>query len=198
MFYDWRSILDETLGDLSTPIFRLELEDCATPSIDTFTKEYFGTLLDINNFVSALEWDSGEALPKLELTPASVLGLGSSDTDAYTAMHQNIWGYSYEMSSESVECYHVWLECEGKFLRCVKARFLNLTYRGEEPDLPTLPVTMIWGPDHLIEQSGKFIFNRLFEVEKQFDTREELQGDLEAFDGLPVFTEFFNDIFADG
>ena len=190
--------MEETLGDLSTPIYRLELDDCATPSIESFTKEYYGTLQDINSYASAVERGQEGALAKLELIPAKVVGLGSSDKEIYAAIHQNIWGYSYELCSEQVECFHVWLECEGKYIRCVRARFLNLAYKGEEPDQPFLPVTMIWGPEHLIERRGGYLFNRLYEVEKTFDTREEADADLEAFDGVPVFTEFFNDIFADG
>ena len=56
---------------------------------------------------------------------------------------------------------------------------------------------MIWGFPHIIEFGT---YNTLMEVEKRFETVNELKENMRSFNSVSDmdFTSFCNDIFADG
>ena len=175
---------------------RVELESVATPSFVTATKEYFGSEEEIRRVLSANEYE----IPNdwKDMPSARIIGARGFWADDIQHEHLNIWDYTYHLSSRKVLCLMVWLECEGLFYRCFRAAFYQLVFKSELLNQDFRPVTVSWGLNELIDINLERVKNTLFEIDKTFDSEDELQADLMAIPGMPDFEPFFDDIFADG
>lgn len=135
----------------------------------------------------------------------SVIALVQTETDEVTWLHKNIYHYSYFMKADGVQKQHVWLIHNSKFLRCVKASFKNLCCASNvtAKKVYTPIGDTIWGfPGIITEEKtsdgNTTISNTLYVVETAFHSKTEFMGDQQSFDGIGNYTEFCNDIFADG
>ena len=202
--------------------FRLELDDYSGPSFVSWNKEYFATMADIRDFIEALSkakknqhlidafraYESGQtdathivAYQEVRLlAPVRVLHRETVEIENLAWEHTNTWGCGYDMRCDKVCSEHLWIECEGKFYRALKATFTNLCYEGFSRQWIPLG-DMLWGyPCVLAGTPGGDLWNRLAEPEKSFKTEDELQQDWQAFktSATPDYTHFCNDIFGNG
>lgn len=134
--------------------YSVTLEDYATVSFASGTKDYFGTLPEIEKFMNALKADSADdeslartigafeefkngnakavhyaAYNETQLiTPATVIDSVSYTLPTIEWEHFNIYGFPYKMRCSAAEITHVWLESDGEFFRAMKAKFTDLEY----------------------------------------------------------------------
>lgn len=207
------------------PYYRLELDDYSAASFTSFSKDYFGTMEDIHGFISALEQDEDYSVTQQSLISTFKRYEQGEKKILYHAAHQqvpflvlakilcrkiqtyhnlkwehlNTWQWPYYMRCSQAEAEHIWLKCGKKYYRCIKVRFTNLEY--EDLDNLWNPLgDMLWGYPEVIEYQKPLLCNRLAVVEKQFDSLEDLQADIESFEKAPdpEFSRFCDDIFGDG
>lgn len=210
--------------------YKLLLDDYSTPSFVSFPKYYFGTLKQLEEFFTAMKqsktiaerhsqiievfdrYINGEvnithnvAYDEVPfLTPAEILGIKQSAVTGYSWEHLNTWDCIYKMKCDKAESTHIWVSCNGRYFRCIQTRFINLKRKRLKGDY--VLVERFWGYPKLIElielgDSNWQLWNRLFEIEKIFDTEIEWKNDCQSFtpDNADFdFTEILNDIFGDG
>ena len=178
--------------------FHINLPNYAAPAFVTLQKDYFGSLEDIDAFMSLLDENEQQQVGSVQLTPVPIMGTRSAQNRDYQVAHQNIYGFPYYMSSRMVESVHVWLKYDNRYYRCIRARMDRLHYSDELDDSLKPLHGISWGFPHIIEYAEPYTYNRLYEKEKVFDTWEEAERDMKAFTCEIVLTEVFNDIFGDG
>ena len=203
--------------------YRLTLDDYATPSFVSFTKDYFGTLSDIESFICALKDDKhaqtykqlSSALDAYKngennvahtvaynevpfLVPVNLLEAVSYTMQSTEWEHLNVWKCLYKMRFQSAEIQQFWFESDDKYVRAMKAKITDLKY--EEYNGNWIDIGKPWGFPHIIEEESTCTYNRIASADKGFDNKTEAEIDYEHF--LSVldtdFTEFCNDIFGDG
>lgn len=176
--------------------YRLTLDDYATPSFVSFTKDYFGTLSDIESFISALKDDkhaqtykqlvsaleaykNGEnnvahtvAYNKVPfLVPVNLLEAVSYTMPSTQWEHMNVWKCPYKMRFQSAEIQQFWFESDDTYIRAMKAKITDLKYEeynGSWSDIGTM-----WGFPHIIEKESTCTYNRLAVADKGFDNKTE-------------------------
>lgn len=209
---------------MSKQLYRLCLDDFSSASFCSFEKYYFGTLDDIKNFIDAIRSDeklaekfanlintfdkymAGEKNIKHNvayrempfLVRAKCLDTTESMLTNYNWEHINTWQWPYDMRCKEAKSSHVWISCQGEYMRCIRTEFIDLEYehfngRWDEPG-------MIWGYPHQIEFDNNRTYNRLFVAEKLFKNKTESLEDIEKFkiNPDPNFKEVLDDIFGDG
>lgn len=203
--------------------YRLTLDDYATPSFVSFTKDYFGTLSDIESFICALKDDKDEQIYKQLssalaaykngennvvhtvaydevpfLVPVNLLKAVSYTMPSAEWEHINVWDCSYKMRFQSAEIQQFWFESDYTYIRAMKAKITDLKY--EEYNGTWSDIGTPWGFPHIIEEEPTYTYNRLAVADKGFDNKTEAEIDYEHFLSVPDtdFTEFCNDIFGDG
>ena len=97
-----------------------------------------------------------------------------------------------------VESVHVWLKYEKRYYRCIRARMKDLHYETDDNIGPKPISSPFWGYPHIIEYAKPYTYNRLYEVEKIFDTWSEAEKDMKSFTWEIILTGFFSDIFGNG
>lgn len=207
-----------------TQYYRLELDDYSTVSFCSFGKYYFGTLEEIRAFIDTLDkkcksshrelvaafraYEAGQvaathhvAFQEVSLLmPAKLIYKEKAVLENHTWEHLNTWQCVYKMRCEKVETEHLWIECEGRGFRVLKASFRGLQHESVLRGWRDIHENMLWGfPYILQEDSGRFR-NVLAEPEKGFETMEKLEQDWENFKNNPdpQFGGFCDDIFGDG
>ena len=204
--------------------YRVELDDCATVSFCSFSKSYFGTLEDIRALINALVEKRKDSYKELVsafraceagqtevthhaafqevplLTPARLIHRETLVLENHTLEHENIWQCIYRLRCDRVETEHLWLECEGRWLRVLKAKFKGLQHEGALGGWKNIREDMLWGFPCMLQGDSECFRNVLAEPEKWFQTIEELEQDWEDFkkNPDPQFDEFCNDIYGDG
>lgn len=205
--------------------YRLILDDYSAASFTSFNKPYFGTWEEIQLLLNELDknkhsedshkslltafhaYEAGQtdvthnaAYQEVPfLVPARLLHSEKVELKNHAWEHLNTWQCPYNMRCDKVISEHLWFECEGEWVRAVKAEFMFLRYQGAIGQWK-LVGDMLWGfPGMLAGDPAKF-FNVFAEPEKYFKTKRDLETDWQAFKGTPDpdFTEFCNDIFGDG
>ena len=205
--------------------YRLILDDYSAASFTSFNKHYFGTWEEIEALLNELEenkhsedshkslltaflaYEAGQAdvthnvafqeVPFL--VPVQLLHSEKVELENHAWEHLNTWHCPYNMRCDKVVSEHLWFECEGEWIRAVKAEFTFLRYQGPIGQWK-LVGDMLWGfPGMLTGNPAKF-YNVLAEPEKYFKTKSDLEADWQAFRGMPDpdYAEFCNDIFGDG
>lgn len=197
-------------------IYHIELDDCATPAFVTFGKDYYGTMSDLEEFISKFEpgeqqelvgafkeYKQGNSDVEIPvgfwkskmLEEVKVYGKKQFSCGEYEWEHINIWGFPYYMKCDALQSVHYWIKDGEKLCRIIKAKFTNLQYKNAIGKYSE--IGMIWGFPHIIEFGT---YNTLMVVEKQFETENELKENMRSFNSVSDmdFTEFCNDIFADG
>ena len=178
-------------------IYHIELDDYSTPAFVSFGKNYYGTMEDIEEFITKFKDDENDELVKafqeykdgnrdVEITVAyrkrkmleevKVYGSKEINSGSFEWEHTNVWGFPYYLRCESLNSLHFWIKNGVILYRVIKARFTNLQYKntiGEWTD-----INAIWGFPHIIEFG---MYNTLMVVEKKFDTVKELKKDMQNF-----------------
>jgi hypothetical protein len=99
------------------------------------------------------------------------------------------------MKCQEAKNKHIWISCQGEYMRCIRTKFVNLQYehfggRWDEPG-------MLWGYPHQIEFDGNKTYNRMFVVEKIFKNKQEALEDMEKSSEIliSIIKQFSKNIF---
>ena len=207
------------------PYYRLELDDYSAAAFTSFSKEYFGTMDDIRDFISALEQNEDfcksqraliEVFHKYQqgeknirhkvayqevpfLVRVKVLHQECRQYHDLSWEHLNTWRWPYYLRCSRADAEHLWLQCQKKYYRCVKVRFTGLEYESFQDEWNPLG-GMLWSYPKMIEYVKPLLWNRLAVIEKYFDNLEDIAADIKAFAEKPDpdFSRFCDDIFGDG
>ncbi len=180
-------------------VYGVELLDCALPAFVTFEKPYFGSLEDIAEFRRALRESKASGLKEMTFFTTHVYGAKHSEQEKGTFEHTNTWGFPYFIWWERLESVHVWLRYNQKYWRCLRARITDMTI-DTEPDGENAHSygEQIWGHPNIVEYRKPYHFNRMYVIEKHFESEKELLEDMEQFHGDVELKGFLDDIFGDG
>ena len=137
-------------------------------------------------------------LNDIEIKECELLYSDSRSFGKTTFEHKNIWDFTYSLIADGVYNERIWLKTfDSRYLRCTKPRMLNLrlVIDGVEK-----PIKKFRGQPEMIEkeqiENGDIAFQgRLYFVEREFKTLEELQFDFNENRNNADYTRFFNDVF---
>lgn len=200
-------IAETSLDDLTTQplliprwdVFKADLLDYSVPGFCTSWKPYFGTIEDIADFRYALHNDDRRKPDHMTFSSVQIYGSHYASRDAGRYEHTNIWGFPYYVWWDKLESVHLWIADTDKYYRCARLRMKNLEY-DTDPDgsMKHSPGEQIWGYPHIIEYRHPFHFNRMYVIEKQFKTEEQLLDDLKHYNDDIQLKEWLDDLFGDG
>lgn len=200
-------------------VYHIELDDYSMPAFVSFGKNYYGTMQDIEEFISKFKDDDNNEYSELvrafedykkgnenvEITVAynkrkmleevKVYGYREIISGSYQWEHINIWGFPYDLRCEGLKSKHYWIKNNDVLCRVIKAKFTKLQYKNAVNNW--VNINAIWGFPHIIEFG---MYNTLMVIEKRFDTFKDLKEDMKQFKSIEDmdFTAFYNDIFGDG
>ena len=202
-----RGIANATLEDMATQplliprrdVFGVELPDYAMPGFCSGSKLYFGSIEDIASFRRALYSDDRCKPEDMEFMNAKLYGAKYSSQAAGKCEHTNVWGFPYFAWWDRLESVHLWIRYKDRFLRCVRVRMTNLRIdTNEDASASYSPGEQLWGYPHILEYRQPYHFNRMYEVEKTYETEDSLLYDLAHYDGSIELTTWLDDLFGDG
>lgn len=201
------------------------MDEPAAASFTGFSKDYFGTLEQIDGLFQAIREDKkvpdwygnilsvhdqyragNKAVQYLVdyqevpfIVPVTVLDAATSVLENYCWEHRNIRDYVRLMKCDKAECTHIWVYFGGWYSRCIQVRFTNLMYENPIRGLVRCSGAT-WGFPHQMEFEAPYMYNRLFVVEKAFMTEAAALEDRANFaiNPDPIFKWVLDDIFADG
>ena len=114
--------------------------------------------------------------------------------------HTNIWGFPYQMKCEKGYVKQIIVKYEGKYCRCIRVWFLNLSYRhladgwtGIDHFWGNKEIMLIY---HLSSVEVK-LNNILYIIDKKYDTLNEAIDSLTNPEEL-CFASFCEEVFGDG
>lgn len=200
-------IADTALDDMATQpllvpkrdVFSVQLLDYAKPGFCTFSKPYFGTVEDIAEFRRALHRDEKHKPEDMTFSTVRVFGSQYEARPAGMYEHTNIWGFPYFVWWDKLESIHLWIGHQDNFYRCVRARMTNLQYdTDEDAAMKQSPGEQIWGYPHILEYHHPFHFNRMYVIEKRFESESQLLDDLKHYNGDIQLAGWLDDLFGDG
>lgn len=200
-------------------LYCVTLDDYANPSFVSFSKDYYGTLNQVAEFVDNLKSECPDTMSQIInafeeykngnekvqifvaqhyvkfLEKVDFIGEKILENGKYEWEHLNIYRFPYEMRCDKVIVTLYWIKTKKKYLRIYKAQFTNLQYKSIATGKWNDCDWAIGFP--CIYMDGT---NSLMISEKAFDTLDEVQADMASLSSVEDvdFTEFCNDIFADG
>lgn len=188
---------------LHEELYAISLPDYSLPGFVSGEKLYFGTLADLEELRKSAPEGDQHRFALENLKKGKVIRWEPVEADPWRQVHRvehrNIYGFPYYMSCDCLRCLLLWLQIDGKYYRCFRGSFENLTYSTEaKGELKPVPASC-WGYPGIIRHDGPYTYNRIFVHENTFDSNDEVWidiGDSMSYDINP--TEFFNDIFGDG
>lgn len=207
-------------------LYRLQLDDFSAASFTSYGKDYFGTMEQIQSLFDYLR--SGEDLAgKFEyilgvndryltgekeithnvayqevpfLVPATVLREAKSVIRDHSWTHMNTWDCPYYMAFRKAENTHLWISCCGSFCRVIQAEFEGLHYGIDPKDLRPLGSMTLGYPGQIELLPDGRLRNRLFVIDRYFDSKEEAMEDYAKYEVQPnpKYGTILDDIFGDG
>ena len=213
-----------SFNDIKNKYFAISLNDYGTAAFCSFGTLYFGTLDDITNYIDFYYNKNQEFAQELHknmkqylngdknvkhnvafqnkklITPCLLYGIQSYKNNKQLGWeHINVWNCSYYMQSDGFNNIHIWIKCNDKFFRCFKPQFINLKYTTNDELTSFNSVGMYWGQPYMIYKENNITTSRLYIIEKNFSSYEEMKIDYFNFNEEKAdYTNFCNDIFADG
>ena len=112
--------------------------------------------------------------------------------------HLNVWDCSYKMEFDSAEVSQIIVRSDGKFHRCIRAKFTDLCYEGIKGEWRPVG-SVLFGNASVIETDlGAGIFeNLLYVLEDVSDTKEQLKAELNNPARI-IFDRICDEVFGDG
>ena len=198
--------------------FVLHLPDYVCPPTVTANKLYFGSKDDLTEYLNNKDYRRGLALDEKLLEAflkdtkqkiaynsyqlgekALVLGDETVISPATEWQHMNIWGFPYDMCFDKCLTSVVWMRYKGVYYRCVKPKFLNLSYLNEVTEEYAFLETY-WGQPGFFKQNGRWLEASLYVIEKKFDGLLDAMQDMNDFceSTCLEFSNVIEEIFGDG
>lgn len=202
-------------------VYRILLDDYSKPGFVSSSKNYYGTLADINGFITSLEEYDKERFKELIdafktylqgnkkvthnvayrdeklLEPVQIFGYFEHTMTNYQWEHINTWGFPYDVKFDKADIEHFWLSVRKKYYRCMRAEIENLVYKNPVDEWSPIGSFVLGYPCMLKREFDK-LQNRLAVDEIVFDSKEAMENDMNNFDKSVVFTQFCDEIFGDG
>lgn len=200
--------------------YALQLWDATKLGITPFEKTYIGTEKEILEIAKDMEKEkkypdtviaikkyfAGDktathliAFEKVPvLTPIIVKTERVLSLDRYEWVHKNDWALAENLKCDGVEASQIIVKYQGKYLRCIRARFKNLQYEFEEG--------VFFGIERM--RDNNFVYNftatdddtflksKLYAEEIIYDKYKDAKADFESMDLR--FFEMCNDVFGNG
>ena len=132
------------------------------------------------------------------LTPVRVLASSKITLPSRVWEHLNVWDCSYKMEFDSAEVSQIIVRSDGKFHRCIRAKFTDLCYEGIKGEWRPVG-SVLFGNASVIETDlGAGIFeNLLYVLEDVSDTKEQLKAELNNPARI-IFDRICDEVFGDG
>ena len=132
------------------------------------------------------------------MTPVRVWASSKITLPSRAWEHLNVWDCPYKMKFESAEVSQIIVRCDGKYHRCIRAKFTDLCYEGIKGEW-RLVSSVLFGNASVIETNldvGPFE-NLLYVQEDVSDTKELLEVALDSPDRI-IFDRICDEVFGDG
>ena len=207
-------------------LYRLQLDDFSAASFTSYGKDYLGTMEQIQSLFDYLRSDEDLAgkfqyilgvndrylAGEKEIThtvayqevpflvPATVLHEAKSVIRDHSWTHMNTWDCPYYMAFRKAENTHLWISCCGNFCRVIQAELEGLLYGIDPQDLRPLGSMTLGYPGQIELLPDGRLRNRLFVIDRYFDSKEEAMEDYAKFEVQPnpKYGTILDDIFGDG
>ena len=206
--------------------YKLILDDYATPAYISWTKDYYGTLPEIEGFVAALKSDSRirefhqgtinafeeflKGNTEAEhtaaynrqrlLTPVDMIFPCDTDFKCYIWDHLNTWKCVYRMRADSIKVQHAIFCQDNRYTVGIKARFRELYYLSpgwDPPDSWHKLESGFWGFPRVFEIADGSLQYRMFTAVREFTDEKDAKAFL-SDPGTITFKPIIDDIFGDG
>lgn len=201
--------------------YALTLEDYSVPAFVSCTRQYFGTLKEITDFINSLrneayhkelveafdKYCAGDKKVKYRVAynysqliePVTLIATYEHEIGEMDYDHINIWGCPYYMRFKNAQLKHYWFKCGKIHFRAVKAKIEDLQYQSCSGNW-FYQEEAYWGFPNMMVFKPPYTFTRLAVIEKCLPTIEALKEDDENFDPEKDvdLTGYFNEIFGNG
>jgi len=205
-------------------LYHLVLPDYALPAFCDGDTDYYGGQDEILEVLARYDKRSGEALAETARAYFAGMGDGRTEINGLWGVQQllspvellgerelapflpwkhtntNTWGFPCELKADRAEVRLQYLrDEEGRYLRCVRARFTGLcNWSGFAGRWRPLTTAFSSGcPGILADLADGRMVNRVGYSDRAFETLALLQEDMAAPAEVD-FQGFFNDLFGDG
>ena len=200
--------------------FALTMDDYATASFCSRTKDFYGTLKDITEYIRQLpEKSFGTTKAALReyldgnenaahhvcfsdrrlLTLVEVIKKERFDLAPYAWDHANIFDCIYQMKADAAAIEQMLIKQKDWYIRCVRCVFTNLQYMSESPaykGYQKMP-NRFWGLPGMIQMEENRYILSLYVREKYYTFPEEALADMGKADKLNL-ANVCSEIFGDG
>lgn len=212
----------QTENRKAEPYYKITLEEYASASFCSFTKEYLGTSQMFSSFAAALRQDrkNSERLVGLadrilescqpdgtftgsaceeqpSLVPVEVVHSDAWEEKSFYFKHINVWGCSYEMRAEKVVVNRIYYRSGDTYGRAIGASLYRPTYSAEPLVSNEKVDGNFWGHPGILYLENDWLSYRLMYEERVFDDESQLMADIAAPAEVD-YRGFFNDVFGDG
>lgn len=212
------------IGRKNKQFYKITLTDCAIPSFCSGGKDYYGTIEEVEDLITAIknnnsiesdidglqaaEYKSGNiecehavAYSKSKfLTPVRLIAENELIVDKYKWKHINIWHCPYYMHAGISHFKQVVLQDAGNYIRVIKPEFCELRYVIEEQSESQDKIgVMFWGFPEMIkyDSTSKKTWARLYLYEERYSDKAAACRDLDNTEKINL-RSFCDDIFGDG
>lgn len=207
------------MSEIKQVYFRMDLDDSAVPSFCSFSKSYFGTLVDIGEVVSSMEEkglcsDTVNAFRRyLEgeldvehyvcynkeklLRPVELITVERFELDDVQWDHTNTWDCIYSMRALHISATQAIFRDGEYYYRCIRPEFTDLQYNGIRSGHWVDVAKRFWGNEGVIRAGSYKCWLNLFvreECSKDFDA---IMANMGAEDKLD-FSKVCDEIFGNG
>ena len=202
---------------------RITLDEYASPSFCSFTKEYVGTREMLNAFADALceshsaseqfreiadgihQYKANEDIVTAHvayneirlLSAVQALHATTTEESPFYFEHTNVWGFPYFVRAQQVRLQRLWYRIDDCYRRAIGASFFLPCYGSEQDDLTRPLGEAFWGHPGILYMQDGWLSSRLMYEELAFAGEEELNADIAS----PADVDckgFFDDVFGDG
>lgn len=204
--------------------YKITLTDCAIPSFCSGGKDYYGTIEEVEDPITAIknnnsiesdidglqaaEYKSGNiecehtvAYSKAKfLTPVRLIAENEMTVDKYKWKHINIWHCPYYMHAGISHFKQVVLQDSGKYIRAIKPEFCELRYAIEEQsEIQDKIGVVFWGFPEMIkyDSTSKKTCSWLYLYEERYSDKAAACRDSDNTEKINL-QSFCDDIFGDG
>ena len=214
------------IGRKNKQFYKITLTDCAIPSFCSGGKDYYGTIEEVEDLITAIknnnsiesdidglqaaftEYKSGNiecehtvAYSKAKfLTSVRLIAENEMTVDKYKWKHINIWHCPCYMHAGISHFKQVVLQDGGNYIRAIKPQFCELRCAIEEQSESQDKIgVMFWGVPEMIKYDSrtKKTLSRLYLYEERYSDKATACRDLDNAEKINL-RSFCDDIFGDG
>lgn len=206
--------------------YQITLDDYATPSYISWTKDYFGTLREIKVLIDALRRDN-RLFDSHRDTVEAFDAFCRGDTEAEHTVafckcrlltpvdrikskhltfgpicweHKNVWNCVYRMQAKEIDTRQAIFRTEEEYIIGIRARFRELKCNAPDLDPPDRWMNLdgaFWGFPKMFNISGDILRYRLFTSMHRYPDLTSATAAFDDFENID-FKPVIDDVFGDG